>query len=316
MALLKHVMKGLNEIVAFDHHAIRYPQLASVKMDGFRLLNLCGEKLLSPALKPFPNENMRKHLYHFLVFCEENRIVTDGEFWSPTLTFQALQSVVRSHNKPIPADVKYYIFDAMSEEEWDSGKEKIFNDRYKDAFGNLVSFPNVQLVDQIHISDAVSAEHLFETMIEDGQEGIILRNPYATYKHGRTTLRQDGMWKFKQFLTLDTVIVGIEEGTRMKAGLARTMNEIGELERTYRNEDYEPNSMVGAFVCQNNAYEPTFKVKPGKGHDNYLKTKWWLDYQQWPEKWRGKHIEYKYMPHGTMDKPRIGNLVRFRPDLD
>lgn len=308
-------MKGPNEVVPFNHPAIRYPQLSSTKMDGFRLLNLCGEHLLSPALKPFPNENMASHMQPFLDYCRENRIVTDGEFWSPSLTFQELQSIVRSHDKPIPSDVRYYIFDMMLEDEWDKETEKTYYLRYQDVMTCLCGFTNVVTVEHSFVNTAKDAETLFNKTIENEQEGIILRSPVARYKHGRTTLRQDGMWKFKEFVTHDAVIISLEQGERMIAGIDRDVDAQGKLERTYKNENYEPSGMVGAFWVQQDRYPP-FKVKPGKGHDNATKIRWWEDYCLYPEKWRGKHVEYKFMPHGTMDKPRIGNLVRFRPDLD
>jgi ATP-dependent DNA ligase len=310
------VMKGPNEIVPFDHPFIKYPQYASIKMDGYRLLNLCGEHLLSPALKPFPNRNMTEHLYTFLKFCQEHRIVTDGEFWSPSLTFQQLQSVVRSHDKPIPNDVCYYIFDAMSEAEWDTGHAPPFAHRIRDVVLNLVDHPHIVRVEQDYIQTAVEAETLFEKQIENGQEGIILRNPSTGYKHGRCTTKQDGMWKFKQFITQDAVIVGVEEQMKMREGLERTTNVVGHLERSYKAEDYVPAGRIGAFVVKkfdlNSDREIQFKVKPGKGYDDAWKTSMWY----LKDSLTGKHIEFKFMPHGTMDKPRIGNLVRFRPDLD
>ena len=315
MAKIKHVMKGPNEVVKFDHPAICYPQLASIKMDGFRLLNLCGEHLLSPALKPFPNNNMEMHLQEFLNFCKVHRLVTDGEFWSPTLSFQELQSIVRSHDKLIPADVKYHIFDCMTEEQWNNENEEPYVNRYLEYNQTMQGFPNVVCVEQHRIVNHMAAEDMFNQQIAAGQEGIILRSLSAKYKHGRTTLKQDGMWKFKEFLTHDAMIVGIEQGEKMIEGIDRDVNAQGKLERTYKQSDYEPSGMVGAFWVRQDGY-PDFKVKPGKGHDNAWKTMVWNDFVRFPEKWRGKHLEYKFMPHGTMDKPRIGNLIRMRPDLD
>ncbi len=303
-------MKGPNEVLPFTHSFIKYPQWASIKMDGFRLLNLCGEHLLSPALKPFPNKNMYDHMKVFLEFCRQNRIVTDGEFWSPEITFQELQSIVRSFDKPIPSHVKYYVFDAMSETEWDNDTASSFAQRYRDAMGVLCCFPNVVRVEQLWIENAEKAEQMFDQFITDGQEGIILRNPGAGYKHGRCTIRQDGMWKFKQFITQDAVIIGVEEQMKMRDDLTRTTNAIGHLERSYKAEDYVPAGMVGAFVVKQG--DLTFKVKPGKGCDDAWKTS--MFYLK--DSLVGKHIEFKFMPHGSMDKPRIGNLVRFRPDLD
>lgn len=314
MAQLKQVLKGPNEVLPFNHPAIKYPQLASTKFDGFRLLNLCGEKLLSPALKPFPNHYLPVHLGRFLDHCQQQRLVTDGEIWSPKLTFQELQSIIRSHDKPIPDHVRYYIFDLMTEEQWDNETEEPFIQRYLNYQQTFVGFPNIHLVEQWHTTTPQEAETFFEGMLEQGHEGMILRQHGAMYKHGRGTVNQDFLWKFKEFVTHDAIIVGVEEQMKLKEGVERTRNEIGKLERRYEQDLYEPAGKVGAFICQQ--HDQTFKVKPGKGQDDAMKTSWWQDYQQHPEKWNGRHIEYKFMPHGTLNKPRIGSLVKFRPDLD
>lgn len=325
MATLKQVLKGPNEIVPFNHPAIRYPQLASTKFDGFRLLNLCGEKLLSPALKPFPNNYLPFHISRLLDYCKSQRLVTDGEIWSPELTFQELQSIIRSENKPIPDHVRYYIFDLMTEEEWDNNTEEPFIQRYLNYTSQLSGFPNVHLVEQWHMTSPEEAETFFNGMIEQGHEGVILRQHSAAYKHGRGTVNQDFLWKFKEFVTHDAIIVGVEEQMKLKQGVERTRNELGNLERRYEQDLYEPAGKVGAFICEQIIdagieHKDTgilqFKVKPGKGQDDTMKARWWFDYKEHPEKWHGKHIEYRFMPHGTMDKPRIGSLVRFRPDLD
>jgi DNA ligase-1 len=307
-------MKGPNEVLPFTHPAIRYPQLASEKLDGFRLLNICGEHLVSPALKPFPNENMASHLDELLTYCRLHRLVTDGEFYSPEITFQELQSITRSHHKPIPSHVRYHIFDVMTEAEWDNGTEKPFINRYLECQQTMVGFPNTTLVEQWHVQDANEAEHYFRGFIDTGKEGIILRQHQARYKHGRCTENEDGMWKFKEFITHDAVILGVEQQERMKDGVERTRNAIGHLERRYEQDLYEPAGMVGAFIVSWG--DGTVKVKPGKGHDHSIKAAWWAQHAANQQRFIGKHVEFKYMPHGTMDKPRIGSLVRFRPDLD
>lgn len=303
-------MKGPNEIVPFDHPYIQYPQLCSTKYDGFRCLNLCGERLLSPALKDFPNKHLAKHLEDFLVYCHEHRIVTDGEIWSPLLKFNELQSVVRSQDVAIPTSVSYYIFDMIPEMEWDNEIEKEFHTRFSDYLNIFESFPNVVPVLQVTINNAQEAEDCFNSHIEQGHEGIILRQPKAKYKHGRCTTKQDGLWKFKQFITHDAVIVGVEEQMKLREGVERTRNEVGHLERRYEQDLYEPAGMVGAFVVEHEGQR--FKVKPGKGYDNTSKICMWQD----KESLIGKLVEFKFMPHGSKDKPRIGSLVRFRPDLD
>lgn len=319
MALLKLPMKGPNEIVPFDHPFIEYPQLASTKFDGFRLISLCGEQLLSPKLKPFANLDLPNHFPRFLEHCRKNRLVTDGELWSPCLPFNELSSIVRSHHGYIPPEVAYYVFDIMTEEEWDNGTEKDYMSRYLNYSQTLVGFSNIVPVEQCRVTSAEEAEEFFNKNLDAGQEGIVMRQLNAKYKHGRCTLKQDGMWKFKEFQTHDAVIIGVEEQMKLKQGVRRTLDSLGHLERRYEQDLYEPAGMIGAFVCihkpeKGDMFSETFKVKPGKGMNNEEKIRIWKDVLAGGVV--GRHCEFKYMPHGTKDKPRIGSLVRFRPDLD
>lgn len=305
-------MKAPNEVFPFDHPFIKYPQFASVKYDGFRCLNLCGERFVSPALKDIPNRNLAKHLHNFFEWCRLTRVVTDGELWSPDIPFNELSSIVRSFNKPLPESVHYHIFDLLTEAEWDNDTEPEFRQRMW-KYVNIPSFAHVRPVIQQSMQSAEQAKLMFEGIIDANGEGIILRSPVAKYKHNRCTPKEDGMWKFKQFETHDAMIVGVEEQMKLKQGVERTTNEIGRLEREHSQEFYEPAGLVGAFIVNWDGL--IFKVKPGKGFDNAWKAAIWrthVDQGSIVE----KHIEFRYMPHGTKDKPRIGSLVRFRPDKD
>jgi ATP-dependent DNA ligase len=321
MAYIRTCMKGPNTIFPFNHPFIKYPQYASVKMDGERMINLCGEAMISPSLKLMRNKNLRNHAVEFFDFCKSARLVTDCEIWSPIRSFhmpnkeEGISSILSSYDREIPDDIGFYVFDLMSEDEWDKSNEPIFSERYNRYWKALQGFKHVFPIVQFQVGTAEEAECFYNDQILSNQEGIILRSPRAKYKHGRCTDHQDGMWKFKEFLTVDATIVRIEEGDRLKDGMERTTNMIGRLERRYDAAAYEPAGKVGAFVVRNGD-GTEFKVKPGKGYNDAEKTCIWEDYVRFPEKWHGKHVEYKYMSHGTLDKPRIGSLVRFRPDKD
>jgi hypothetical protein len=227
---------------------------------------------------------------------------------------EGISSILTTHNRVIPDDIGYYVFDMMTAEEWDNGTEQNFIARYLNYTRDLADIPKVFPVKQWHITSPEEAETFYNGQIEQGHEGMILRQLFAKYKHGRCTVNQDGLWKFKEFVTHDAVIVSIEEQMKLKEGVERTRNELGHLERRFEQDLYEPAGMVGAFIVSYNTLN--FKVKPGKGHNNLVKRSWWKAYLTNPFNFIGHHCEFKYMPHGTKDKPRIGSLVRFRPDLD
>jgi hypothetical protein len=227
---------------------------------------------------------------------------------------EGISSILTTHAREIPLDIGYYVFDMMCEEDWNNGTEQTFVTRYLSYSQLLQGIPHVHPVEQHRILNSGEAESFFNQQIALGQEGMILRQLHAKYKHGRCTENQDGMWKFKEFKTEDAKIIDVEEQMRLKPGVERTRNEIGHLERRFEQDLYEPAGLVGSFVVERDGER--FGVKPGKGHTHYIRTSWWQDFIQDKNEFIGKHIEFKYMPHGTKDAPRIGSLVRFRPDLD
>lgn len=270
---------------------------------------------MSPNLKPFRNNNIANHLSRVADFCYTNRMVFDGEIWSATRGFhekvksEGISSILTTFNGPIPPDIKYHVFDYLTEAEWDSTAPD-FMTRYLRGEREIPELENMVKVKQDFVFTPEQAQERFDKAIESNQEGIILRSPDYGYKHGRCTINQDGMWKFKQFQTIDVTIIGFEEQMKLKNGIERTTNEVGHLERTFKQENYEPAGSLGALEVQHNGEK--FKVKPGKGYSADDKRHLWAMRFEL----LGKHCEVKFMPHGTLDKPRIGSLVRFRPDLD
>lgn len=317
MALPQLVMKAPSRIHPFDDPKIVYPQFASIKYDGFRLLNLCGESFLSPALKPFPNVNLHLKFKDFWTYCQAQRIVTDGEIWSPDLTFQQLQSVMRSRFAEIPDSVGYYVFDMLPEDVWNNIdpcnpyllRYATYQNRIKDYY------PGITPVLQMPVTCADQAQVLFENAIADGHEGLILRNPNFGYKHNRCTANENGMWKFKQFETHDAIIIRVNQMKGLREDVVRTLDPISALTaRIYTQDSFQPVEAVGSFTVLYHGQEVS--ISPGRGFTHQDRQQWWLDYQKDPTTLRGKWIEFTFMPHGTMDRPRHGSLVRFRPDKD
>jgi ATP-dependent DNA ligase len=263
-------------------------------------------------MKPIPNINLHLKFKDLLRGSTNYRLVTDGELWSPELTFSELASVIRSQYEPIPESVGYYVFDIMSESDWDGDTTPpnfaTRNQMLKVAFGKNL-FPWVYPVEQKLVETPFSAQEMFETHIERNEEGIVLKNPLLGYKHGRCTHNENWMFKFKQFETHDAKVIAIEERMELKPGVERTLDAVGHLERVHTQDAYQPAGLVGALLVDWNGTQ--FRVKPGRGFNhNALRTLW-----EERKTLVGRWVEFKFMPKGTKDKPRIGSLVRFRPDL-
>jgi hypothetical protein len=267
--------------------------------------------MLSPTGKPFPNQELKHHLGVFRRYLQLNDLVADGEVWSAHRTFNSLQSVVRSHNAPLDADICFYVFDMLTLADWKNPVEP-YSERFGRCLGN---YPNVRFIQQNFIANAEEAAAQFDRAISSGWEGIMLRALHAPYKHGRCTIRENGLLKFKQFQTLDAVITDVIVQRQMREDVERTVRPDGYLERPFKKEDFIEDTMLAGFVVHHPKFGE-FSVKAGKGYTHIDKSVW---YNRWitdPQCFLGRHIEFSYMPHGMKDKPRHGSLVRFREDLD
>ena len=117
-------------------------------------------------------------------------------------------------------------------------------------------------------------------------EGIILRNPEARYKHGRSTMREGGLMKLKRFKEREAEIIGFEEE---------------------RSVDGRLKGVLGALIVRDKV---EFKIGTGF---KLVDRKWiWED----KDKYKGAMIKYRYMD-SVKDKPRFPVYVgvRWKEDM-
>lgn len=303
-----------NEQVPFDSPFLKYPMFGSIKFDGNRCL-LWRDKLLSRTLKDQPNKNLAGHFKEILDYAKRNKVVFDGEIWSPKLTFTQLQEIIRAFDKPIPEHVGFYVFDMIPEKDWENDTEEVYVKRDTElaavVSGNR--FPHVHKVDQITLRGPEEAQAMFEKMIAEGHEGIMVRSPQAKYKHNRASHKQGIIFKFKNYITEDAQIIGFVEQVKMTEEYAnsdRGETEDGHTKRSHRNEDFEPADTLGSLVVRMKDGTEV-GVSLGK-RDAAERKRMWKDRKNLINLW----VEISHMEHGAKDKPRIGKLERMRPDLD
>lgn len=307
------VLLAPNEAVPLEH--LVYPMLMSRKYDGNRLLILNGE-LLSRSLKPQPNQNLPRHLKDLVALSIQQGLVFDGELYDHDLSFPELQSVVRSFSQKITPGMKYYVFDVLTLSEWNSGKAGTFDHRQKRYHSLLFKYQprHTEAVEQTWVTSPAKARSLYQKFLREGFEGGILRDPRGPYKHGRATVREGIMFKLKEFVTIDACITGFTQRRRMKDTVRegnRTRDAMGHLEQSHRKDDYEFTNEVGTVIVRT-----AEGAEVGVGWAEGMKGKGLTISWKRRKEFLGKHVEIRYMRHGMKDLPRIGAIVRFRPDLD
>lgn len=277
----------------FDANKIMFPCLGSPKIDGIRSAIHEGNSR-SRSMKLLPNIHLQRE------FGRKELNGLDGEFviGSPMdpNCFRKTVSVVMSKDKPID-DLSLFIFDYIY------GK-----DTFKERFLHLLSVKH----DRIHVIEQVPIGNMEELLTYEqqclslGYEGIMLRDPLATYKYGRSTVKEGKLLKVKRFLDSEAIIVGMEE--LLHNNNEAKINELGLSSRATLKENKSKADTMGALVVEDINTGVRFNI--GTGFTAKER------YDIWTSDSIGKMVKYKYLPIGGKDKPRHPVFLGFRDRID
>lgn len=290
-----------------DKHPIRFPVMASPKLDGVRALVMNGV-VVSRSLKPIPNPHVQALFAHLEGL--------DGELTVGSATahnvMQATTSGVMSHDGT--PDVTFHVFDC-----WDIGSMPFWS-RFDTAEQRLDDSPlphaNVRLVPHRMLYNQTELDSFESACLAVGYEGAMLRDPGAAYKHGRATAKKGELLKVKRFQDDEALVVGFEE--RMHNGNAATVDALGHTERSSHKANLVPLGDLGALVCSLVVEQPGeaargVRFNIGTGFTAAQRVELWAQREQLV----GKLVKFRHFAvSGTKDAPRHPVFVGFRSELD
>lgn len=294
MAIIKRPMESKPP----DHNGIKFPVLATPKLDGIRCLRIDG-KSVSRRFIEIPNQHVRDTM-NGLIDGVDGELVIDG------LTFNQIQSAVMSRDgKP---DFKFYVFDYVSvslTEPYDERMEKLA----------ALTLPDycIKVLPKLINNEEELLEYE-EKCLEDGYEGIMLRAPKGPYKCGRSTAREGYLLKLKRFADSEAVIIGFEE--LMSNQNEAETDEFGNIKRSKSLEGLVPAGTLGKFIVREIGNTPwkgeKFSVGVLKGFTAADRLHIWNN----RDKYIGKILTYTYQDHGIKDLPRIPTGKGIRSPID
>lgn len=186
-----------------------FPLYIQPKIDGLRCLAQWKEGqvyLYSRTGCPFLGlDNIRNDLTGY--FQKNPNIVVDGELYSNDIPFEELSGYCR-RKKTIPSHQKviYHVFDIV-----------LLNTCFQER---LQYFPteteNIHRVPTKEIDKMEQVKENLMRYMEDGYEGIILRNRQGLYQDGH---RSWDLQKYKLFQEEEFIITGYTEGTGREEGM-------------------------------------------------------------------------------------------------
>lgn len=262
---------------------------ASFKLDGLRAVVRDGV-VFSRSNKPIPNIRVQEkfgHLTHF-----------DGELivGNPcsTTVFRDTTSIVMSHDKPAD-DVNFYVFDHIAE------LTKPYSARVMSVRGK-----GFTLLDQIPIENHEQLVEFEAQALEAGYEGLILRDPAAPYKMGRSTVNEGYLLKVKSFMDAEATVIGFEE--RMRNDNEAVTNELGRTKRSSHQAGKSGRGDLGSLICVYDGVQ--FNI--GTGFTDSERAAIWANQSAY----LGKLAKFKYFPVGVKTAPRHPVFLGWRDPLD
>lgn len=245
---------------------VRYPYYASPKLDGIRGVFI-GDKLLTRTGKPIKGvEHIEKDL-------KEIGLNLDGELLIPGMHFQTSSGKLRSHS--VTPDAKYYVFDTP-----DSSMK--FEDRLKKINEVKNRSVNVKIVKHLLVKSSDEIHEFYNTCLDKGLEGLVLKEPNHYYKHSRSNL-----WmKMKECHTIEGRVVDFQEGNDKFTG------------------------MLGALIVK---LSNNVEARVGSGFTDKMRKDFW-DNRNKPESLEGSIIEIEYHERTIDMSLRHARFVKIRHD--
>ena len=270
-----------------DVAALRWPLLASPKLDGIRAI-VRGGVVVSRNLKPIPNRHVQA------LFGRPEYEGLDGELLvgdptDPRAFLGTTSAVMSCDGEP---DVYLHAFDDVTD------PALPFLDRYvsvkRRAEGRVV------LVEQAFVHSADHVDAYERQALNRGFEGVMLRDANAPYKQGRGTLSRQDLLKLKQFEDAEAVVEGFEE-------LLHNSNEastsaLGLTERGHSKDGMVGMGTLGALrVVGRGGRWDGVRFNVGSGFDAATRAAIWADRAGW----EGRLVKFKFFPIGSKEAPRF-----------
>lgn len=285
---------------AADLKKVRYPTLGFPKVDGIRAV-IHDSRPLSRKLITLPNQFVQGF------FSNKEYQGLDGELVvgaanDPLCIKHSTSGVMSRAGEP---DFYFHVFD-----KWD--EKGSYEQRLAKATTKVSSIGSTRVVPMIgrlleREDDLLAYE---ASVLNEGYEGLILRDPAGAYKHGRSTVREGGMLKLKRFVDSEALVIGVVE--EQHNGNAAQKDNLGRTKRSSSKTNKSGKGRAGALVVRDLKHGWEFEV--GTGLTDTDKDEWWA----W---WGGSKrtpriIKYKYFPVGMQDKPRHPVFLCIRDPRD
>lgn len=304
----------MRPMLAADAEAdkIRFPVLASVKVDGVRAVIRDGIAY-SRTLKPIPNRFIQAWVTSFdgLLDGFDGELVV-GEENANDVMQKTMSGVMSKDKQP---NFKYMVFDL-----WDSPQDFTYRIDRLAAKVNVARSVRgagetyrLQRLEQFRMNSSQELDAFEAKALGSGFEGVMIRDPNGIYKHGRSTVKEGILLKVKRFVDGEAEVIGVEE--QMHNANAAEINELGRTKRSTAKSGLVPAGVLGTLIGSDLVTGVT--VRMGTGFTAAQRKELWDAYQKHSPDVLGAIAKYKsFTATGVKNAPRFTVFRGFRDAID
>lgn len=277
----------------FDPKKSKFPYIVTPKIDGIRFLMVEGVAV-SRTFKPIRNKYIQELLSTHLPDGIDGELTCGDNFQSST------SAIMRIEGEP---KFKAWIFDYVDP---DIDYIRPFQERIQFLNRQMILPFDHQVLSGELIRDMDTLEQCESIALQEGYEGVMLRDPNGTYKFGRSTVNDNILLKLKRFLDDEAEVIGIEE--KMSNQNTAEKDNFGRTKRSSCLDGMVPMETTGALKVRNT---DGLEFSIGSGLNDEMREEIWNNKKHYI----GKLVKYKYFPQGVKDLPRHPVFLGFRdPD--
>lgn len=272
-----------------DVAALRWPLLASPKLDGIRAIVRNGV-VVSRNLKPIPNLHVQALFGKPWLEGLDGELLV-GDPTDPSAFLGTSSGIMSRDGEP---DVFFHVFDCCLNP-YAQYLERLAMARYF-AIGR----DRVVIVKQTEVKTVEEVNAYEEEQLDLGYEGVMLRDAKSPYKFGRGTLSKQDLMKLKQFEDAEAVVEGFEE--LMHNSNQASTSALGLTERGHAKAGMVGMDTLGALcVVGRGGWWDGVRFNIGSGFDAATRKLIWEN----AESWTGRLVKFKFFPNGSKDAPRF-----------
>jgi len=251
--------------------------VALPKLNGIRGINQDGQ-LVARSLKKLGNDFTTR------LFSQNEFNGLDGELIVGDFAHEDVFAITTSAIRSVAGipEVFWYIFDW-----YHPTMPYIDRLQERDRIVGGSSNPRVKLIEWAIVRSDEELESYSEAKLAQGYEGLVLRDPNARYKQGRSTDAEGSFLRYCAWLRSEAVIIAIHEGSVNNN--ESVVNELGFKRKSTHKENCVGSGRPGSFTAKDrvtgiefNMLIPTVALQEEVGRS--------------PSKFLGELAKYKYKP--------------------